>query len=55
MVINYYLQTLSNDISFENDLISLFKKFPKIDKTLMGFPENWNGFRITPVKSKITR
>lgn len=54
MIINYYLKTISNDISFEDDLIRLFAKYPNIDKTKMGFPQNWQGFTITKIgKQKV--
>lgn len=54
MIINYYLKTISNDISFEDDLIKLFAKYPSIDKTKMGFPANWQGFTITKIdKQKV--
>lgn len=55
MIINYYLKTISNDISFENDIQKLFAKYPQIDKTKMGFPANWNGFTITNIsKQKVS-
>ena len=54
MVLNYYLKTISNDISFENDLIKLFKKYPNIDKTKLGFPVDWQKFTITKItKQKV--
>lgn len=54
MIINYYLKTISNDISFEDDLIRLFAKYPNIDKTKMGIPANWQGFTITKIgKQKV--
>lgn len=52
MVINYYLKTISNDVSFENDLIKLFEKYPNIDKAKMGFPKEWMGFSITTINRK---
>lgn len=52
MIINYYLKTMSNDISFEDDLIQLFAKFPNVDKTKMGFPTNWNKFTITRINKQ---
>lgn len=50
MVINYYLKTISNDCSYENDIINLFKKYPNIDKTKLGFPESWTNYRITRIQ-----
>ena len=52
MIINYYLKTISNDISFEEDLIRLFNKYPNVDKTKMGFPVNWSKFTITPISKQ---
>lgn len=47
MIINYYLQTISSDFSFEKDLKELFVKYSNINITKMGFPSNWNKFSIT--------
>ncbi len=56
MIMNYYLKTISNDITFEDDLIRLFAKYPNIDKTKMGFPANWQKFTITKVnKHKVKK
>lgn len=49
MVINYYLKTISNDFSFEKELIDLFNKYPKIDKTKLNFPNKWTHFEITRI------
>lgn len=52
MIINYYLKTISNDISFEDDLVKLFAKYPNINKTKMGFPTDWKGFSITQISKQ---
>lgn len=52
MIINYYLITILNDSSFENNLKVLFNKY-KIDKTEMGFPINWEGFSITKINKNL--
>ena len=49
MIINYYLLKISNDSSFEDELIKLFSKYSNIDKTKLGFPEGWECFTITPI------
>lgn len=55
MIINYYLRTISNDISFEENLKKLFAKYPNVDIAKMGFPVNWQGFTITKVSKQKTR
>ena len=52
MVINYYLRTLTEDISFEDDLKKLFAKYPNIDKTAIGFPLEQKCFTITPMRNR---
>lgn len=47
MIINYYLKTMLLDVSFEQDIINLFQKYPSINKDLLGFPNNWTNFNIT--------
>lgn len=47
LIINLYLKNISNDISFEQNLINLFTKYPNIEKTRLGFPKDWNEFTIT--------
>lgn len=54
MVINYYLTTMSNDISFEHDLRLLFDKYGDTCKTKMGFPTDWTNFTITRIPKKQT-
>lgn len=56
MIINYYLITLYNDYSFQNDLFLLFKKYKNLDKTKLGFPADWNKFNLTYIpKIKIIK
>lgn len=55
MIINYYLQTILKDNSFETDLQSLFNKYKSVDKTKMGFPKEWNGFSITPINKNMIK
>lgn len=50
MVINFYLITISNDNSFENDLKKLFDEYKNIDITKLGFPKDWETFSITNIK-----
>ena len=52
MMINYYLKTLTEDISFEDDLKKLFAKYPNIDKTAIGFPLEQKWFTITPMRNR---
>ena len=52
IVINYYLKTISNDDSYENEIINLFKKYKNIDKTKLGFPDNWSNYTITRINTK---
>ncbi len=54
LVINYYLTTMSNDISFEHDLRLLFDKYGDTCKTKMGFPTDWTNFTITRIPKKQT-
>lgn len=49
LIINYYLISMAEDNSYEEDLVSLFAKYKNIDKTKMGFPNDWKCFNITPV------
>ena len=46
MIINYYLITMAQDHSYENDLQMLFNQYRSIDKTKMGFPAKWSEFRL---------
>lgn len=46
MIINYYLVTMAQDNSFENDLQILFNQYKSVDKTKMGFPKEWGNFNI---------
>lgn len=56
MVINYYLSTMSFDVSFEHNLQTLLKRYPQIDKTKMGFPKDWTNFTITRVvKARVAK
>lgn len=52
MIIDYYSKILSNDILFENEIISLLSSHPTIDKTKMGFPKNWTRFTYTKVSTR---
>ena len=47
MIINYYLRTISDDTSFEQDIINLFQRYSNLDKKLLGFPNDWTRFNIT--------
>ena len=47
MIINYYLITMAQDKSFENDLQKLFNKYKFVNKTKMGFPDQWSKFTVT--------
>ena len=47
MIINYYLRTIADDTSFEQELINLFQRYPNLDKKLLGFPIDWVRFNIT--------
>lgn len=47
MIVNYYLRTMLQDETFENDLKSLFSCYSEINKAKLGFPENWSGFSLT--------
>ena len=46
MIINYYLITMAQDNSYENDLQILFNRYKSVDKTKMGFPKDWTVFNI---------
>jgi len=46
MIINYYLITMAQDNSYENDLQILFNRYKSVDKTKMGFPKDWKNFCI---------
>lgn len=50
MIINYFLKTFSGDNSFEEEILRLFNEYPDVNKTLLGFPENWNAFSITRIR-----
>ncbi|MCQ2789097.1 MAG: Abi family protein [bacterium] len=50
MIINYYLQTMCYDSSFETDIINLFNRYPSINKEKLGFPNDWEHFSITRLK-----
>lgn len=46
MIINYYLITMAQDNSYENDLQTLFNRYKSVNKTKMGFPKDWAKFSI---------
>ena len=47
MIINYYLVTMAQDNSYEEDLQTLFNRYESVDKTKMGFPPKWSAFSIS--------
>lgn len=51
-IINLYLTNISYDISFNDNLINLFNKYPQIKKAELGFPNDWHGFTITYIEKK---
>lgn len=46
IVIEALLRQIAPKNSWEESLKDLFEEFPKIEKSKMGFPDNWNGFRL---------
>ena len=46
IIINYYLITMAQDNSYENDLQTLFNRYKSVNKTKMGFPKDWSKFSI---------
>ena len=47
MIINYYLVTMAQDNSYEEDMQTLFNRYESVDKTKMGFPKEWSAFSIS--------
>lgn len=52
LIINLYLNNISNDMSFSENLIALFNKYPRIEKSKLGFPNGWFGFTITYINKE---
>ena len=40
-MIAYMLRTIEPDNTFKEDIKALLTRFPNIDKSAMGFPEDW--------------
>ena len=41
LIIRYLLKAINPNSIFKTKLIDLFNKYPNIEVTLMGFPNNW--------------